>query len=514
MTQVEALKILKTGANVFLTGAAGSGKTHVLREYLTCLCERGIPVGVTASTGIAATHMGGITIHSWAGIGVKDKLSEYDIDEIAGKENTAKRIMAARVLIIDEVSMLHHYRLDMINRVLKRVRNSHLPFGGLQIIVCGDFFQLPPISRASAYSPSDDNGQLFECDEYNKSGSSEFAYHSRAWKETQFIVCYLEEQFRQNDPQYLAILNAIRDAKVTKDIIDLLRSRSSATRIAGTFPPGVTNHSALLKSATGSVGSGAIPNSGIEPTKLYSHNLNVDVENERELAKLGGRVFEYQMDSHGNKRIVEGLKKSCLAPANLRLKHGARVMFVKNNYEKGYVNGTLGIVENCGYESIIVRTTRGNIHVEKEKWRVEDDDRLLAEIEQYPLRLAWAITIHKSQGMSLDAAYIDLSQSFEKGMGYVALSRLRSLTGLHLLGLNNTALQVHEEALQYDRKFKELSADHNAEFSIMPQDEIRKLHFLFLGPEPTPEEKSMNMNRARKIKKDKKKKIKFSYSYH
>jgi ATP-dependent DNA helicase PIF1 len=536
MTQAETLNILKTGMNIFLTGAAGSGKTHVLRQYLACLREHGIPVGVTASTGIAATHMGGITIHSWAGIGVKDELSEYDIEEIAGKENTAKRIIAAKVLIIDEVSMLHHYRLDMINRVLKHVRNSYLPFGGLQIIVCGDFFQLPPISRASVYAAADNNNQLFELDEYENSDSM-FSYHSRAWKEANFIVCYLEEQFRQTDPQYLSILNAIRNANITKSVIDLLRTRfikiipakgsnmdsadtpsaSPATgeSMAGEAASGSRRHPDSDKRditfGGGSEASaspmfvpfaGMTSNSNIEPTKLYSHNANVDAENERELAKIQGRIFEYEMNGYGNKRLSEGLKKSCLAPENLRLKHGARVMFVKNNYEKGYVNGTLGIINDCGYDNIVVQTKNGRIKVEKETWRVEDNNgSVLAEIEQYPLRLAWAITIHKSQGMSLDAAHIDLSRSFERGMGYVALSRLRSLAGLHLLGLNDMALQVHAEALKYDEKFKELSLKQKAEFMILPEEEIKKLHIKFLGPEPLPGEKVLNTKKFKKKKK-------------
>ncbi|MEK9178106.1 MAG: helix-turn-helix domain-containing protein, partial [Patescibacteria group bacterium] len=242
----------------------------------------------------------------------------------------------------------------------------------------------------------------------------------------------------------------------------------------------------------------------IEPTKLYSHNTNVDAENERELAKIQGRIFEYQMDGHGNKKLILGLKKSCLAPERLKLKRGARVMFVKNNYEKGYVNGTLGIVDDCGYENITVRTVNGQIYTEKETWRVEDNGRSLAEIEQYPLRLAWAITIHKSQGMSLDAAHIDLSQSFEKGMGYVALSRLRSLAGLHLLGLNNTALQVHNEALEYDKRFQELSASHRAEFAVMSEDEIRKLHVSFLGPELTLAQREGDMMKREKGERKKK----------
>jgi hypothetical protein len=486
MTQAETLNILKTGVNVFLTGAAGSGKTHVLREYLACLRGHGIPVGVTASTGIAATHMDGITIHAWTGIGVKDELSEYDIEEIAGKENTAKRIMAAKVLIVDEISMMHHFRLDMINRVLKRVRNSHLPFGGLQIIVCGDFFQLPPISRKIPISLGS-NGELFVSDD-GEEGNAKFAYHSRAWNEAGFIICYLEEQFRQTDPQYLSILNAVRNAAVTKDIVDLLKTRFLG--IASVAPRSVDSEAA------------------VEPTKLYSHNINVDAENERELAKIQGRLFEYEMNGGGNKKLLEGLKKSCLAPETLRLKRRARVMFVKNNFEKGYANGTLGAIDDCGYDSITVRTANGRVRVEKDSWRVEDNGRILAEIEQYPLRLAWAITIHKSQGMSLEAAHIDLSKSFEKGMGYVALSRVRSLSGLHLLGLNDIALEIHDEALRFNKKFHELSARHGAEFAVMSEEEMKKLHGAFLGPELTAGqrmEQKAKSNRRRIFKPKKKK---------
>ena len=442
MTQREALNIMKTGTNVFLTGAAGSGKTHVLRQYLDCLRAREIAVGITASTGIAATHMGGITIHAWSGIGIRDYMTEQDIEELAEKDSTRRKIEAAKVLIIDEISMLHHFRLDMVDKITKHIRNNPAPFGGLQVILCGDFFQLPPVSRQGEEPAM-------------------FAYHSRSWKEANFITCYLEEQYRQNDQVYLRVLNAMRAADVTDDIIGILRGRM--TRLNSKSP------------------------SPILPTRLYSHNANVDEENNIELGRLAGQAFEYVMNSAGNKKLIEALKKSCLAPESLKIKKGARIMFVKNNFEKGYANGTLGTVEECGFENILVNTVKGPIKVEREVWRVEDDGRALAEIEQYPLRLAWAITIHKSQGMSLDAAYVDLSRSFEKGMGYVALSRIRSLDGLTLLGLNERALEVHEEALSYDRHFQDLSAQQGADFTMMSDKDMKERHLAFLGPEPEPE---------------------------
>jgi len=185
-----------------------------------------------------------------------------------------------------------------------------------------------------------------------------------------------------------------------------------------------------------------------EPTKLYTHNVDVDIENNKELDKLVGKEYHYLMQSIGPAGLAQYLQKSCLAPQILRLKVGARVMFVKNNFEEGYVNGTLGVVEILGEDRIIVRTTAGNlIEVGPASWHIIENSEIKAEINQYPLRLAWAITVHKSQGMGLDAARIDLSHSFEPGMGYVALSRVRSAAGLSLVGFNEAALRISEEIL-------------------------------------------------------------------
>ncbi len=427
MTQKEALDILKTGRNVFLTGAAGSGKTYVLRQYIEYLKELGADAGITASTGIAATHMGGVTIHSWSGIGIKDSLSKSDIAEIAEKKHIRSKIKNASVLIIDEISMLHHFRLDLIEKIIKEVKNSTDPFGGIQVVFCGDFFQLPPIRRAQ-------EPEVF------------FAYHSKAWKDLNLKVCYLSEQHRQSDMEYLKILNAIRENSVSDKIVDILRSRFN-------------------KKAE------------FESTKLYSHNRDVDAENEAELIKIPGKISEYEMQERGKRHLVESLKKSCLAPETLRLKVGAKVMFVKNNFEADYVNGTLGTIIKCGFEEIRVKTLSGNvIDVERETWRIEEEGKSKAEINQYPLRLAWAITVHKSQGMSLDTALVDLSNSFEKGMGYVALSRVRSLEGLFLKGINDMALRVNEEVLEFDNKFRDFSKTNSFHIRTMGDEKLSKMH--------------------------------------
>jgi len=197
MTQGTALDILKLGYSVYLTGAAGSGKTYVLNQYIDYLEKNEVDIGITASTGIAATHMGGVTIHSWTGLGIRDRLTEQDLSNLTEKQYLAKRFEKVKVLIIDEVSMMHHFRLDMVDELLRAFKASPLPFGGIQVILCGDFFQLPPISRKGE-------------------APSRFIYHSKVWREARFKICYLEEQHRQTDDESLRILNDIRNDEVSE----------------------------------------------------------------------------------------------------------------------------------------------------------------------------------------------------------------------------------------------------------------------------------------------------------
>ncbi len=433
MTQEEALHILKTGANVFLTGAAGSGKTFVLREYIRYLEEHGVTVGITASTGIAATHMGGMTIHSWAGIGIADAFSQHEIEELAEQPRLRRRFEATGVLIIDEISMLHDFRLDLVDSVLRGLRGNDEPFGGIQVVLCGDFFQLPPVSRPGERE-------------------TKFAYHAQSWRDANLQICYLHEQHRQSDGQYTGLLNAIRSNEVSEGEYELLRSRHKKV-----LPPGEV------------------------VTRLHAHNNNVDTENEKELAKLPGKAVSYEMTSSGARPLVMALQKNCLAPEVLTLKVGARVMFVKNNHDQGYVNGTLGTVKRCEQDLIVVETISGKlIVVEPESWKIDEDGKTKAEIKQYPLRLAWAITVHKSQGMSLDAAVVDLGRSFAPGMGYVALSRVRSLEGLSLIGMNDMALRINPEVLEIDERFRDQSAQHVAALQRISPSEIRRQQEEFL----------------------------------
>jgi len=441
MTQEQALAILMSGKSAFITGPAGSGKTFVLNRYIDRLAESDTKVAITASTGIAATHLNGTTIHSWTGMGVREELSEKDIKDLVKRGYLRRHFLGTQVLVIDEISMLAHYQLDMADRLFREFKKIDAPFGGVQVVLCGDFFQLPPIRRRpetparDTKTKSRSQASMFSGDETRDAGEAKFAYYSRAWKELDLKICYLDEQHRTSDNDFLGALNAIRANTAGDDVRRYLRSRIDAK----------------IESA-------------VEPTKLYTHNVDVDIENDLELEKLSGQEYRYKMESTGAIALSERLQKSCLAPATLRLKVGAKVMFVKNSFEEGYVNGTLGVVETLGEERIIVRTSSGTrIDVGRASWHIAEEGDIKAEIAQYPLRLAWAITVHKSQGMSLDAALVDLRQSFEPGMGYVALSRVRSSAGLSLAGFNDIALRVNEEVLEFDAGLKEQSAAHARE---------------------------------------------------
>jgi len=429
MDQGLALEILLEGHSALLTGPAGTGKTFVLNQFIKLAKYEGKHVSVTATTGLAATHLGGTTIHSWSGIGVHDRLPDHFAEHLA--KGRKEIITKTDILIIDEISMLHDFRLDMIDQVCRVVRERDEPFGGIQVVMSGDFFQLPPINRNDALQGS-------------------FVVNAQVWQEIDPVILYLDEQFRQKEgDDLLEILTSMRTGDLRRRHAELLLARADA-----------------------------VAPDGQVLTELHTVNVDVDRVNEGQLAKLDGDELIYSQHSTGSQNYVESLQRSVLAPATLTLKKGALVMAVKNDPSKRYANGSIGTVVEfeAGTEYPIVDFLNGRtVTMAPDTWELRDGDKKRASISQIPLRLAWAITVHKSQGMTLDAARIDLRKAFVPGMGYVALSRVKDLSNLYLTGINRMALQLSDEAREIDEQLRGRAAKDMKRFvHLKEKAKVRK----------------------------------------
>ena len=435
MRQTDALRILNAGANVFLTGAPGAGKTYVLNQFVKQARQRGASVAVTASTGIAATHLNGQTIHSWSGVGVAQVMTDTLLKQI--KTRRGKRIRATDILVIDEISMMHAWLFDMVDQACRAVRRSPKPFGGLQVVMSGDLFQLPPVSNTrrdrELVAPPPELVAMRE--RYAKAGRNPngFVTESLIWPELNPVVCYLTEQHRQDTGQLLDVLTDIRQGTVTDTDRQALDTRI-----------------------------------GVEPAgddiaiSLYPNNRQADALNDSKLAQINEPEHRFEAESSGQVSLIKRLKSTMLAPEILSLKVGAAVMALRNDTNQQYVNGSLGTVVD------FVSTTEGEypmvdfenghtVIMQPAAWEMMDGETVLASVKQVPLRCAWAITIHKSQGMTLDRARMDLRRTFAPGMGYVALSRVESMNGLYLDGINERAFLVSPEAVRLDGILRERS---------------------------------------------------------
>ncbi|MEJ5920875.1 PIF1 family DEAD/DEAH box helicase [Bifidobacterium thermophilum] len=448
MLQTDALRILGAGAHVFLTGAPGAGKTYVLNEFVKQARARGASVAVTASTGIAATHLNGQTIHSWSGVGVAEAMTDSLLKQI--KTRRGKRVRATDILVIDEISMMHAWLFDMVDQACRAVRRNPEPFGGLQVVMSGDLFQLPPVSHArrdrELVVPSPEMVAMRE--RYAQAGRNPegFVTESLVWPELNPVVCYLSEQHRQDTGQLLDVLTDIRHGAVTEADRAVLGARI-----------------------------------GVEPAEddvavyLFPNNRQTDELNDRKLAQIDSREHVYEAQASGPVQLVKRLKSTMLAPELLTLKIGAAVMALRNDTNQQYVNGSLGTVVDFvtnrdGDEYPMVRFDNGHtVIMQPAAWEMMDGETVLASVKQVPLRCAWAITIHKSQGMTLDRARMDLRRTFAPGMGYVALSRVESMDGLYLDGINDRAFLVSPEAVRLDGILRDRS--HMAEYDLAKHGE-------------------------------------------
>jgi len=433
MDQQIALNLMLSGCNVFLTGAPGTGKSYVINQFVSQAKQEGKKVALTATTGIAASLLDGVTIHSWSGLGIRETIDQVFVKTIGSNYVLMDRLRSTDCLIIDEISMLNSVFMDNLNYILKIARKSEESFGGIQVILAGDFFQLPPIS---------------------KTATNMYCFESQAWNELCLRVCYLKQQHRQKKDNLYEILTAMRESRLNVGHLNLLMDRQN------------------IKHG--------------EVTKLLSHNVDVDKINQQHLDKIKAKEHHYSLLKMGDLAMADRLIKNILAPEELYLKKGAKVMFVANDFSQGYANGTQGIVVDFkdSFPVVQVNGSKQKIIVSAHSWKYLVDDDLKAEVLQLPLRLAWAITIHKSQGMSLDEAEIDLSRSFSYGMGYVAISRLRSYEGLYLTGINSRSLELNDKIYKFDQTL--IIADqektyHQYANELINDRQLRELRILIEG---------------------------------
>ena len=410
--QQKFFKDFFSGRNIFLTGPAGTGKSFCVNLLFKFLDLHSIFYGKTATTGVAALNIGGTTLHSWSGMGLAEEDGMDLLDKVSENKKAVDRIKSSKVLIVDEISMAQSNLLDKLDIVCQFIRNKEKPFGGMQVVFVGDFMQLPPVFK---------NYQ-----------NEEFAFDSQAWKDAGVKTIHLTEIVRQHDePHFAKLLNEVRLGSA-KDFSLLL----------------------------GCVGR-AFPDDGIAPVKLYCKNVDVSRYNHAELAKIKSVTKYYHASDSGGDSWKQFFDKNCPAPTNLELKIGAQVILLKNIDPKiGLVNGSVGIVKEL-YDScaVVDFVTAGSQVIEVQKWEVKQNEYdslsggmkkvVLASRAQLPLKLAWAITIHKSQGSTLDRAEIDVSEAFAAGQVYVALSRVRNLSSLSIKSFSPHKIKTNKKCLDF-----------------------------------------------------------------
>lgn len=400
-----ALDIMINGKNIFLTGPAGTGKTTILTMFKQLMSKKNI--AITSMTGVSAILLGGTTMHSFFGIGLGTGTVDDLITKILKNPKAKGKWMYTDTVIIDEISMLSAELFEKLDIIGRQIRGLNTHFGGLQLILCGDFLQLPVINNPC------------------------FCFESKIWKECIDETVYLNEIVRQSDNEFQNILNDIRIGNISKEIRTFLDSRITEK----------------IKS-------------DIKPTRLYTTNRDVNELNENELYKLDdgkNSFFEYNIQIHfyipqkNEKNYFEKFIKNCSLPSKLILCVGAQVMLLKNvDVENGLANGSRGIVTKFVNDIPYVKFLNDKeIMIDFCDWEIEEGNNKIAKIIQIPLQLAWSLTVHKAQSCTLDNVEVDLSNIFEYGQAYVALSRVRNKEGLRILSIDYSGIKAHPKAVKY-----------------------------------------------------------------
>lgn len=415
----EILDVLESGKNTFITGSAGAGKTYLVNKFAQDTDKN---VLITATTGIAALNVGGDTIHRTLKLGIASR--SFEAAKILGAWDAAfrrspdllKMWKAIDTIVIDEVSMLRRDQFELIDEILAHVKGNSAPFGGVQIVLVGDFLQLPPVVTRQDLSQYKDLAEPY-------------CFQSDLWEMAGFESFNLTTVYRQQDSKFFDMLQKIRVGNITDDVDKVLKSKV-----------------------------GAKINLNVEPVKLFSHKNKVEKENIDCLKRLHSDVFLSEAEYTGQKYHLDALKKDCPADHELYFADGAQVMMITNDIDGKWVNGSIGIVDKATTDAVYVNLASGNRvavypHTWERKTHSFSKDRIstktVASLRQYPFKLAYASTIHKSQGLTLDTVELDLSRCFTHGQAYVALSRVRSLEGLSLRGWDKKSVIVDPAVLSF-----------------------------------------------------------------
>ena len=396
----KALKLLSENKNVFITGHAGTGKSYILEKLKEIISD----IVITSTTGLAAVNVKGQTIHSWAGIGICDQPVEKTINKILGNYTISKRIRDCKILAIDEVSMLDIKTFEYIDQVLRRIRSIDKPFGGILTIFIGDFYQLPPVE--------DGNSEL-------KKG---YCFQTELWNEFKFEPIILTKNYRQTEENLIKALADIRTNAMTAEDEKLLRTRECENS---------DDLSDILH--------------------IFATNEEAEKYNEYNFKPLKDTAKKfYAKDTFESKSWLD-IDKCCRAEKEIELNVGARVMLLTNlDFEKCLINGSCGNVLEMDDDYILVKFDNGvTSEIKRHNFEFYRNNKLIAKRSQFPLKLAYGITIHKSQGMSLDRLVVDGTKVFEKGQVYVALSRIRTLNGLYLINFDPNKIKVDEKVVDF-----------------------------------------------------------------
>lgn len=446
-TYLKILTLLKNGENVFLTGFAGTGKSYILNKLKEYFKKK---LTITSTTGIAAVNVKGQTLHSWAGVGLCRNTVYNTVEKIKKRPTQYRQIMNCKILAVDEISMLNIEAFEYINEVLREVRECNDPFGGIQVFFIGDFFQLPPVEK---------EGEI-----------RHYCFDSPVWDKLGLKNVVLKKNYRQNEENFITALAHMRENCLEVEDIELLKTRCVENEDADILHIFSTNEEANKYNF-------AKFNMIDEPVKLFYAEDGV----------YRGSKLVTEGFTESENYILEIFSKNCRAEKGIALKLGARVMLLVNmDFNKGLINGACGVIQGFNQDTISIKFDNGIVsNIPKHKFEYYYNERIVAERMQYPLKLAYGITIHKSQGMTLDRLVVDCARIFERGQSYVAMSRVKTLEGLYLKNFEPEKVLVDNRVAEFYENIKEveevkpnnlsLEFDKEEEKERVSVDEAKKL---------------------------------------